>query len=72
LPAEAQFLVSCAFKLDEQSQPILPLGEVRTAAYDKQQTHLRLIIVIVDHGIWPMNFNDNKNRLKKSSNNITI
>jgi hypothetical protein len=43
------------------------LRAVSTAAYNEQQT----IVAVVDHGIWPMDFNDNKNRLKKSSN-ITI
>jgi hypothetical protein len=47
------------------------LCEVSTAAYDKQQTHLWLIVIIIGHGVWPMDFNDNKNRLKKFSN-ITI
>jgi hypothetical protein len=32
--------------------------EVRTAAYDEQQTHLRSIVVDLDHGVLPMNFND--------------
>jgi hypothetical protein len=41
------------------------LHEVSTAAYNKQQAHLRSIVVVVDHGIWPMDFNNNKNRLKK-------
>ncbi len=27
------------------------LREVRTAAYDERQTHLRLIVVVVDHGV---------------------
>jgi hypothetical protein len=40
---------------------------VSTAAYDKHQTHLRPIVIIVDHGIWRLDFN-NKYRLKKSSN----
>jgi hypothetical protein len=34
--------------------------EVSTAAYDKQQTHLRPIAVDLDHGILPMNFNEKK------------
>jgi hypothetical protein len=38
------------------------LPEVSTAAYEEQQTHLWSIIVVVDHGIWQMDFNDNKNR----------
>jgi hypothetical protein len=37
-------------------------GEVSTAAYDEQQTYLQLIVVIADHGVWPVDFNDNKNR----------
>jgi hypothetical protein len=39
------------------------LPEVSTAAYgDEQQTqtHLRLIIVIVNHGVWPLDFNIRK------------
>jgi hypothetical protein len=41
------------------------LREVLTAAYDGQQTQLqRIVVVVVDHGVWPMDFNDNKNRLK--------
>jgi hypothetical protein len=47
------------------------LREVSTAAYDEKQTHLRSIVIIADHGIWPMGFDGSKNRLKKSSN-ITI
>jgi hypothetical protein len=39
------------------------LREVPTAAYDEQQIHLRPIVVVVaDHGIWPMDLNDNNNR----------
>jgi hypothetical protein len=34
--------------------------EVSTAAYDEQQTHLRPIIVDLDHGVLPMNFNEKK------------
>jgi hypothetical protein len=47
--------------------------EVSTEAYGEQQTHFWSIavVIVVDHGIWLMDFNDNKNRLKKS-NNITI
>jgi len=39
------------------------LREVSTAAYGEQQTHLRsiVVVVIVDHGVWPLDFNDNKN-----------
>jgi hypothetical protein len=44
------------------------LREVSTAAYDEQQTHLRSIIAVVDHGVWPMNFNEKKIDKKKSSN----
>jgi hypothetical protein len=47
------------------------LPEVRTAAYDKQQTNLWSIAAALDHGVWPVDFNGKKNRLKKSSN-ITI
>jgi hypothetical protein len=47
------------------------LCEVSTATYGKQQIHLLSIVAVVDHGVWPMDFNDNKNRLKQSSN-ITI
>jgi hypothetical protein len=37
------------------------LREVSTAAHDEQQTHLWLIVlVIVNHGVWPMNFNEKK------------
>jgi hypothetical protein len=38
------------------------LREVSTAAHGEQQTHLRLIVVVVvvDHGVWPMNFNEKK------------
>jgi hypothetical protein len=36
------------------------LREVSTAAYDEQQTHLPPIVVVVDHGVWPMNFNEKK------------
>ena len=32
-------------------------------AYDKQQRHLRSITV-AGHSVWPMDFNDNKNRQK--------
>jgi hypothetical protein len=39
-----QFLVSCTSKPDARSQPICSLHEVRTVAYSKQQTHLRLIM----------------------------
>jgi hypothetical protein len=42
------------------------LHEVSTVAYDKQQTHLQLIVTVIDHaGVWLMDFNDNKNRLRK-------
>jgi hypothetical protein len=34
--------------------------EVSTAAYDEQQPHLRSIIVDLDHGVLPMNFNEKK------------
>jgi hypothetical protein len=34
--------------------------EVSTAAYDEQQTHLRSIVVDLDHGVLPMNFNEKK------------
>jgi hypothetical protein len=40
------------------------LRKVRTAAYDEQQTHLRSVVVVLHHGVWPMDFNYNKNRLK--------
>jgi hypothetical protein len=40
------------------------LHEVSTVAYDEQQTHLGPVVIVVDHGVWPMDFNDNKNRLK--------
>jgi hypothetical protein len=40
------------------------LREVSAAAYDEQQTHFQLIAVVVDHGLWQMDFNNNKNRLK--------
>jgi hypothetical protein len=43
-----------------------PLREVSTAAYGEQQTHLRPIVVIVNHGVWPMDFNGNKNRDKNN------
>jgi hypothetical protein len=43
------------------------LRELSTAAYNKQQTHLRPIAVVIDHGIWPMDFSDNKNKIKISS-----
>jgi hypothetical protein len=33
--------------------------EVSTVAYDKQKTHLRSIVV-VDHGVWPMDFSEKK------------
>jgi hypothetical protein len=49
-----------------KSQPIfvnLAPSEVSTAAYDEQQTHLQMIVIVVDHGVWPLDFN-NKNRLK--------
>ena len=39
------------------------LREVRTAAYDERQAHLRLIALGSDHGVWPLDFN-NKNREK--------
>jgi hypothetical protein len=42
------------------------LCKVRTAAYGEQRT-----LVVLDHGVWPMAFNYNKNRKKKSSS-ITI
>jgi hypothetical protein len=36
-------------------------GEVSTAAYDEKQTHLRSIVVVdLDHGVLPMNFNEKK------------
>jgi hypothetical protein len=39
------------------------LREVSTAAYNGQQSrHLRPIVAVVEHGVWPMDFNDNKNR----------
>jgi hypothetical protein len=50
-----------------KSQPIfvnLALPEVSTAAYDEQQTHLWPIVIVVNHGVWPLDFN-NKNRLQK-------
>jgi hypothetical protein len=34
--------------------------EVSTVGFDEQQTHLRLIIVSIDHGVLPMNFNEKK------------
>jgi hypothetical protein len=34
--------------------------EVSPATYGKQQTHLQSIVVAVNHGIWPMDFNDKK------------
>jgi hypothetical protein len=34
--------------------------EVSTAAYDEQQAHLRSIVVNLDHGVLPMNFNEKK------------
>jgi hypothetical protein len=34
--------------------------EVSTVAYDEQQTHLRSIVVVVDRGVWPINFNKKK------------
>jgi hypothetical protein len=36
------------------------LGDVSTAAYKEQQTHLWSIVAAVDHGVWPMNFNEKK------------
>jgi hypothetical protein len=47
------------------------LREVSTAAYDEQQTHLRSIVVNLDHGLLPMNFDEKKKDEKKYSN-ITI
>jgi hypothetical protein len=38
------------------------LGEVCTVANDEQQTHLQPIVVVIDQGIWPMDFMDNKNK----------
>jgi hypothetical protein len=38
--------------------------EVSTAAYNEQQTHLRPIVVDLDHGVLRMNFNE-KNIDKK-------
>jgi hypothetical protein len=46
------------------------LREVSTAAYNEQQTHLRLIVVDLDHGVSPMNFNEKK--IEKKYSNITI
>jgi hypothetical protein len=42
------------------------LREVHSAAFDKQQTHLRSIVIVIDHGVWPIDFNGNKNMLKNS------
>jgi hypothetical protein len=36
--------------------------EVSTAAYDEQQTQLRSIVVDLNHGVSPMNFNEKKRR----------
>jgi hypothetical protein len=44
------------------------LREVRTAAYDEQQTHLRSIVANLDHGVSPMNFNEKK----KDKNNLYL
>jgi hypothetical protein len=41
---------------------------LRSAAYEEQQTHLRLIVVVVHNNVWLVEFNTNKNRLEKSSN----
>jgi hypothetical protein len=62
LPREIQFLVSCAFKPDSRIMisTNFALREVSTAAYDEEQTHLRSIVAVVDHGVWPMNFNEKK------------
>jgi hypothetical protein len=38
------------------------LREVSAAAYEEQQTYLLPIVVIVNHGVWQLDFNDNKNR----------
>jgi hypothetical protein len=34
--------------------------EVRTAAYDEEQTHLRSIVVDLNHDALPMNFSEKK------------
>jgi hypothetical protein len=39
--------------------------EVSTAAYGKQQTHLRLMVVDLNQGVLPMNFNEKKIDKKK-------
>jgi hypothetical protein len=36
------------------------LREVSAAACGKQQIHLRFIVVIVNHGVLPIDFNNNK------------
>jgi hypothetical protein len=53
LPKEIQFLVSWAFKPDSRLtiSTNFDLREVRTAAYDEQQTHLQPVMVVVNHGI---------------------
>jgi hypothetical protein len=55
---------SCAFKPDSRLtiSTNFALPEASNAAYEEQQTHLQSIVVAVDDGIWPMDFNGNKNR----------
>jgi hypothetical protein len=61
---DAQFHQCCLLSSQMHNSTNVALGEVSTAAYNEQQTHL-LSIVVVDHGAWPVDFNNNKNRIKK-------
>jgi hypothetical protein len=40
--------------------------EARPIGYNEKQTHLWAIVIIVNHGVWPLDSNNKS--LKKSSN----
>ncbi len=43
------------------------LGKYQPSGYGEQQTHLRSMVIVIDHGVWLLDFNNNK-KIKKISN----
>jgi hypothetical protein len=46
-----EFRRACVVQAGRTISTNFALREVRTAAYDERQTHLQLIVVVVDHGV---------------------